>query len=106
MLDQTPNFVSLNTQASSPTYDTAITHIPGLYENEKIKRQMSLHQKNYNRKIFKIIYNLAKVSIPAMITQAFAFFMEIVNMYFVGHLNEPEKVAGVGLGNMYVNIIC
>ena len=27
-------------------------------------------------------------------------------MYFVGHSNDPEKVAGVGLGNMYVNIFC
>jgi len=32
--------------------------------------------------------------------------MEIVNMYFIGHLNDPAKVAGVGLGNMYVNIVC
>lgn len=54
----------------------------------------------------RMILKLARVSIPAIITQVFAMFMEIVNLYFIGHLNDPEKVAGVGLGNMYVNIIC
>eukprot|EP00347_Sterkiella_histriomuscorum_P017802 403347935 len=52
-----------------------------------------------------MILKLAKVSIPAMISQMFAFFMEIVNLFFIGHLNDPAKVAGVGLGNMYVNIV-
>lgn len=32
--------------------------------------------------------------------------MELVNLYFIGHLNSPVFVAGVGLGNMYVNIVC
>ncbi len=27
-------------------------------------------------------------------------------MIFVGHLNDPEKLAGVGLGNMFVNVVC
>ena len=54
----------------------------------------------------KMILKLAKVSLPAMVNQCFAFFLELVNMYFVGHLNDPAMVAGVGLGNMYVNIMC
>ena len=54
----------------------------------------------------KMLLKLAKVAIPAMLSQAFAFYMEIVNLFFIGHLNDPEKVAGVGLGNMYVNIVC
>ena len=35
----------------------------------------------------------------------FSYFMEIVNMIFIGRLNDPEQLAGVGLGNMYVNIV-
>ena len=27
-------------------------------------------------------------------------------MAFIGHLNDPAKIAGAGLGNMYVNIFC
>lgn len=29
---------------------------------------------------------------------------EFINTVFVGHLNEPAKLAGVGLGNMIINI--
>ncbi|CDW80289.1 na+-driven multidrug efflux pump [Stylonychia lemnae] len=53
-----------------------------------------------------MLLKLAKVVIPAMLSQTFIFFMEIVNMFFIGHLNDPAMVAGVGLGNMYVNIVC
>jgi Na+-driven multidrug efflux pump len=35
----------------------------------------------------------------------FSMLMDLVNMIFVGHLNDSAKVAGVGLGNMYVNIV-
>ena len=32
--------------------------------------------------------------------------MEITNMIFIGQTNDSAKIAGIGLGNMYVNIVC
>ena len=30
-------------------------------------------------------------------------FVEVFNLYFIGHMGEATLVAGVGLGNMYIN---
>jgi Na+-driven multidrug efflux pump len=32
--------------------------------------------------------------------------IEVLNFYFVGHLNSSAKLAGVGLATMYINILC
>lgn len=53
-----------------------------------------------------MVWSLARVAIPACITMVFSLLMEIVNMLFIGHFNDSAKIAGVGLGNMYVNIAC
>ena len=31
---------------------------------------------------------------------------QLVNTYFVGHLNDPVILAGVGMGNMLINVLC
>ena len=53
-----------------------------------------------------MLWELTKVSIPAIVTMVFSLLMEVVNMFFVGHLNDATKIAGVGLSNMYVNVVC
>jgi Na+-driven multidrug efflux pump len=53
----------------------------------------------------KMLWQIARVALPASITMVFSMLMDLVNMIFVGHLNDSAKVAGVGLGNMYVNIV-
>jgi MATE family multidrug resistance protein len=45
------------------------------------------------------------IAIPTMIMLSFSYLMEITNMYFVGHLDDPTKVVGIGLGNMMTNIL-
>lgn len=52
-----------------------------------------------------MIWALAKVALPASVTMVFSMLMDLVNMIFVGHLGDSAKIAGIGLGNMYVNII-
>ena len=52
------------------------------------------------------MWKIAKVALPASVTMVFSMLMDLVNMIFVGHLNDSAMVAGVGLGNMYVNIVC
>ena len=29
-----------------------------------------------------------------------------VNTYFIGNLNDPNLLAGVGMGNMLINVVC
>lgn len=53
---------------------------------------------------FSLMVNILKIAIPAIITLFSAFYVELINVSFVGHLGDPAKVAGVGLGNMYMNI--
>lgn len=51
-----------------------------------------------------MILKVLKIAIPAIITLFSAFYVELINVSFVGHLGDPAKVAGVGLGNMYMNV--
>jgi Na+-driven multidrug efflux pump len=39
-------------------------------------------------------------SFPSIIGSVFEMFVEVINLIFVGHLNDPAALAGVGLGNM------
>lgn len=39
-----------------------------------------------------------------MISMFFAMLAESINIVFVGHLNDPAKLAGVGMGNMMINM--
>ena len=51
-----------------------------------------------------MIITILRIGIPTIISMFSAFFVELINVSFVGHLGEPEKVAGVGLANMYINV--
>ena len=53
-----------------------------------------------------MVRNIAAIAVPVIIGQFFSLFVELINVAYIGHLNDPAKVAGVGLGNMYVNIFC
>ena len=42
-----------------------------------------------------------------MIFGMFVYMMVmLVNTYFIGNLNEPVLLAGVGMGNMLINVLC
>lgn len=36
----------------------------------------------------------------------FQFFVQLINTYYIGHLDRPEIMAGIGMGNMLINILC
>ena len=54
---------------------------------------------------FEESLNVYAIGIPAMITQVIFFLVQMTNMYFAGHLEDPCIVAGVGLGNMTINLL-
>jgi len=47
-----------------------------------------------------------KHGVPAMISMFFLIFMEVLSNSFIGHLGKEDILAGVGMANMYLNIIC
>lgn len=37
----------------------------------------------------------------------FQFFVQLINTYYVGHyIEDPAVLAGVGMGNMLINVFC
>jgi Na+-driven multidrug efflux pump len=57
---------------------------------------------SYNFKEMSL--NVVKIVGPTIIGQIFCLTMETINTVFIGHLGDTAKVAGVGLGNMYINV--
>jgi Na+-driven multidrug efflux pump len=48
-------------------------------------------------------YDLLNISVPAILSAIFTFLFEVINLIFVGHLNDAAIVAGVGLANTLLN---
>jgi Na+-driven multidrug efflux pump len=42
---------------------------------------------------------------PASIGMCSQIFVEVINLAFVGHQGKNTMIAGVGLGNMYINTV-
>ena len=42
--------------------------------------------------------------VPAVAMNMTMMMGEITNLIFIGHLNDPALIAGVGLGNMTMNL--
>jgi len=55
---------------------------------------------------WQMFWKIWKIALPAMISLFFQFFAEAVNTYYVGNLNDTFMLAGIGLGNMTINIFC
>lgn len=53
-----------------------------------------------------MIRNVLSISIPVMLTNVSTIVVEVINLAYVGHMGDQAKVAGVGLGNMYINMVC
>lgn len=51
-----------------------------------------------------MLVNITRVAVPAIVAMMFALLVEIINISVVGHLGNTAKVAGVGLGNLYLNM--
>ena len=53
---------------------------------------------------FKILKEIVFVAFPATVGSVLQFIQETINLIFIGHLNDPVKVAAVGMGNIIVNM--
>ena len=52
------------------------------------------------------VMNIARIAFPSMMTFFFQFLSEMINTYFVGHLNDPRMLAGAGMGNIIISMMC
>ena len=48
--------------------------------------------------------DVVKAAVPTILSMIFFQMVQILNVYFIGHLGEPDLLAGVGLGNMLLNV--
>jgi len=46
-----------------------------------------------------------KLAVGPIISMFFYAFVQLVNTYYIGHSNDPTLIAGVGMGNMLINVL-
>ena len=56
--------------------------------------------------VCKIVKNFLSLAIPTIVSCLFLQLTNIVNAIYAGKMNDPAKLAGVGLGASWLNIIC
>ena len=55
--------------------------------------------------ICKIVVNFLILAIPTVISCAFMMLTNLVNALYAGKMNDPAKLAAVGLANSWLNVI-
>ena len=45
------------------------------------------------------------MAIPLVVGMLLFLFIQLINTWFIGNLNEPKVMAGVGMGNMLINVL-
>jgi Na+-driven multidrug efflux pump len=48
---------------------------------------------------------VVKLSVGPIISMFFYMFVQLINTYFIGHTNDSTLIAGVGMGNMLINVL-
>ena len=48
---------------------------------------------------------VVKLSAGPIISMFFYMFVQLINTYYIGHSNDPALIAGVGMGNMLINVL-
>jgi MATE family multidrug resistance protein len=46
------------------------------------------------------------MAIPLVVGMLLYLLVQLTNTWFVGNMNEPVLLAGVGMGNMLINVLC
>lgn len=67
---------------------------------------METSTKNNKPSFSSALKEILKIGVPAIISMMSALFIEVVNTAFVGHIGNEAMMAGVGMANMFVNILC
>ena len=46
------------------------------------------------------------MAIPLVLGMLLFIFVQLTNTWYIGNMNNPELLAGVGMGNMLINVLC
>ena len=80
-------------------------NVSGWIEEEKqLEAQRAFLESHMTK--WQSFFLVVKLSVPPIISMFFYMFVQLVNTYFVGHLNDASLIAGVGMGNMLINVLC
>lgn len=51
------------------------------------------------------LWLVATLSIGPIVSMFFYMFVQLINTYYIGHTNDSTLIAGVGMGNMLINVL-
>lgn len=55
--------------------------------------------------LFGQFWLVVKLSVGPIVSMMFYMIVQLINTYYIGHTNEPVLIAGVGMGNMLINVL-
>ena len=55
--------------------------------------------------ILECFWMVTKMAVPLVIGMLLYLLVQLTNTYYVGNLNDPALLAGVGMGNMLINVL-
>ena len=84
----------------------------GLMKNNKNEEEEKINSIRYDVKfpdemtILECFWLVTKMAVPLVIGMLLYLLVQLTNTWFIGNLNEPVVLAGVGMGNMLINVLC
>jgi Na+-driven multidrug efflux pump len=49
---------------------------------------------------------ILKLALPSIVALFFQYLAEMINSFFIGHLDDSTLLAGTGMGNIVINMLC
>lgn len=59
-----------------------------------------------NISFYECVSQVLSLAFPSIVGYVADMLLETINIFFVGRLNDPQKLAACGLGNCWLNITC
>ena len=56
--------------------------------------------------LLECFWIIVKMAVPIIVGLLLFLVVQLTNTYFIGNMNESELLAGVGMGNMLINVLC
>ena len=54
---------------------------------------------------WEMLWIVTKLSVGPIVSMIFYMLVQLINTYYIGHVNDSELIAGVGMGNMLINVL-
>lgn len=72
----------------------------------EVEADNDFHSVERDNTAFKRVLIILNQALPASIGSVIFVMQMTVNLIFIGRLNQPALIAGVGMGNVIANILC